>query len=189
MLAPTRAWDADRAMQRQPITEIARRRAVAPRDLAKRKQDEAAMVEALRASLRGEAIDREDAGYDEARAVWNGMIDRHPAAIARCVGADDVVEAVRVAREHRPVVSVRGGGHQVAGSAVCDDGLVIDVSAMREVTVDPDSRTARVQAGARWADVDRATQAFGLATPGGEVSATGVAGLTLGGGLGATMRA
>jgi FAD/FMN-containing dehydrogenase len=109
--------------------------------------------------------------------------------IARCHDAGDVIAAVRVAREHRPVVSVRGGGHQVAGSAVCDDGLVIDLSAMREVRVDPVARTARVAGGARWADVDRATQAHGLGAPGGEVSVTGVAGLTLGGGIGATMRA
>jgi FAD/FMN-containing dehydrogenase len=162
---------------------------MAARDLATRRHHELMMVDALRASLRGDVIGREDPGYDRERAVWNGLIDRHPAAIARCVDADDVIGAVRVAREHRPVVSVRGGGHQVAGSAVCDDGLVIDLSAMREVTVDPEARTAHVQAGARWADVDRATQAFGLATPGGEVSVTGVAGLTLGGGIGATMRA
>jgi FAD/FMN-containing dehydrogenase len=148
-----------------------------------------ALIEALRSSLRGDVIDREHPAYDEARRVWNGLIDRRPAAIARCAGADDVVAAVRVAREHRPLVSVRGGGHQVAGSAVCDDGFVIDLSAMRDVSVDPDARIARVAGGAKWADVDRATQAFGLATPGGEVSATGVAGLTLGGGIGATMRA
>jgi FAD/FMN-containing dehydrogenase len=147
------------------------------------------MVDALRESLRGKVIDREDDAYDEARAVWNGLIDRHPAAIAGCADADDVVAAVRVASEHRPPVSVRGGGHQVAGSAVCSDGLVIDLSGMRQVAVDPEARVARVAAGARWADVDRATQAFGLATPGGEVSVTGVAGLTLGGGIGATMRA
>jgi FAD/FMN-containing dehydrogenase len=108
--------------------------------------------------------------------------------IARCVDADDVVWAVRVARELRPVLSIRGGGHQVAGSAVCDDGLVIDLSAMKAVEVDPATRTARVQAGATWRDVDTATQEFSLATTGGEVSATGVAGLTLGGGLGVMMR-
>jgi FAD/FMN-containing dehydrogenase len=139
--------------------------------------------------VRGEVIDRSHPAYDEVRAVWNGLIDRHPAAIAYCRDADDVIAAVRVSREHRSAISVRGGGHQVAGSAVCDDGLVIDLSAMRDVEVDPEARTARVQGGARWADVDGATQAFGLATPGGEVSVTGVAGLTLGGGIGATMRA
>ena len=159
------------------------------RERVGRGEREAALVEALRSSLRGGVIDRDHPAYDEARAVWNGLIDRRPAAIARCAGVDDVVAAVRVAREHRPVVSIRGGGHQVAGSAICDHGLVIDLSAMREVSVDPDARLARVAGGARWTDVDRATQAFGLATPGGEVSVTGVAGLTLGGGIGVTMRA
>ncbi len=146
------------------------------------------MVDELRRSLRGEVIDRDHVGYDGARRVWNGLIDRHPAVIARCADVADVVEAVRVARRFRPVVSIRGGGHQVAGSGVCDDGLVIDLSAMPAVQVDTTNRTARVQAGARWADVDRATQVHGLATTGGEVSATGVAGLTLGGGLGVMMR-
>ena len=139
--------------------------------------------------MRGEVIDRDHADYDEARRVWNGLIDRHPAVIARCADVADVVEAVRVARDHRPVTSIRGGGHQVAGSAVCDDGLVIDLSAMRAVHVNATARTAHVQAGATWGEVDRATQVHGLATPGGEVSVTGVAGLTLGGGLGVMMRA
>lgn len=155
---------------------------------AEAKRDEKSLVDALRASLRGDVIDRSDSGYDEARRVWNGLVNRHPAVIARCADTADVVSAVGLAGEHRPLVSVRGGGHQVAGSAVCDDGLVIDLSAMREVRVDPDDRTARVEAGATWAEVDRATQRLGLATPGGEVSDTGVAGLTLGGGLGYMMR-
>ena len=146
------------------------------------------LAEALRAALRGEIIDPAHPDYDGARRVWNGLIDRHPAVIARCVDVDDVVQTVRLAREQRPVLTIRGGGHQVAGSAVCDDGLVIDLSAMNAVEVDPAARTARVQAGATWGDVDRATQEFGLATTGGEVSATGVAGLTLGGGLGVMMR-
>jgi FAD/FMN-containing dehydrogenase len=150
---------------------------------------ENAIVEALRTMLRGEVIDRTHPAYNNARRVWNGLIDRFPAVIARCTGTADVVEAVRVARKHRPLVSIRGGGHQVAGSAVCDDGLVIDLSEMRAVHVDPVAHTVRVQAGATWADVDRETQLFGLVTPGGEVSQTGVAGLTLGGGLGALMRA
>jgi FAD/FMN-containing dehydrogenase len=148
-----------------------------------------ALVEGLRASLRGEVIDPAHPAYDRARRVWNGLIDRHPGAVARCAEVEDVVQAVRVAREQWPVVSIRGGGHQVAGSAVCDAGLVIDLSGMKAVEVDADARTARVQAGATWAEVDRATQEFGLATTGGEVSATGVAGLTLGGGLGVMMRA
>lgn len=148
-----------------------------------------AITDALRAGLRGDVIDKSHRGYDEARQVWNGLIDRHPAVIARCADTADVVEAVRVARRHRPTVSIRGGGHQVAGTAVCDDGLVIDLSPMRAVHVDPVARTARVQAGATWGEVDRATQLFGLAVPGGEVSQTGVAGLTLGGGMGGLQRA
>ncbi len=149
---------------------------------------ERALVEALRGCLRGAVVGRGDLTYDEARRVWNGLVDRYPAVIARCADVADVVEAVRVAREHRPVVSIRGGGHQVAGSAVCDDGLVIDLSAMRSVQVNPTARTAHVQAGATWGEVDQTTQLHGLATPGGEVSVTGVAGLTLGGGLGVMMR-
>jgi FAD/FMN-containing dehydrogenase len=150
---------------------------------------EKAVAEALPTSVRGAVIDRGHPGYDEARRVWNGLIDRRPAVIARCADTADVVEAVRVARAHRPVVSVRGGGHQVAGSAVCDDGMVIDLSAMRGVHVNPLARTVRAQAGATWADVDRATQLFGLVTPGGEVSQTGIAGFTLGGGMGVLQRA
>lgn len=150
---------------------------------------EAALTDALRGAMRGEVVDRRSPGYDGARRVWNGLVDRRPAVIARCADVADVVEAVRAARRHRPVVSIRGGGHQVAGSAVCDDGLVIDLSALAGVHVDPAARTARVGAGATWGDVDRATQVHGLATTGGEVSATGVAGLTLGGGLGVMMRA
>lgn len=147
------------------------------------------LVDELRATFTGEVVTPSDPGYDQARQVWNGIIDRRPAVIARCSGTDDVVTAVRLAARHRPEVSVRGGGHQVAGSAVCDDGLVIDLSPMRAVKVDAAARTARVQGGARWADVDRATQRHGLATPGGEVSQTGVAGYTLGGGLGLLQRA
>ncbi|CAL9661807.1 Mitomycin radical oxidase [Streptomyces sp. enrichment culture] len=149
---------------------------------------EQAMADGLRSSLRGEVIDRGHPGYDEARTVWNGLVDRRPALIARCTGTADVVEAVRVAREHRPVVSIRGGGHQVAGSAVCDDGLVIDLSRMKGVHVDPAARTARAQAGVTWGELDRETQLHRLATPGGEISATGIAGLTLGGGFGFVMR-
>ncbi|MGR6974838.1 FAD-binding oxidoreductase [Streptomyces cynarae] len=146
------------------------------------------LADQLRSSLRGEVIDRGHPGYDEARAVWNGLIDRRPALIARCSGTADVVETLRIARRHRPVVSIRGGGHQVAGSAVCDDGLVIDLSRMKGVHVDPAAGTARAQAGVTWGELDRETQLFGLATPGGEISATGIAGLTLGGGLGFVMR-
>lgn len=146
------------------------------------------MIDELQRSLRGEVITADHAGYEGARRVWNGLVDRYPAAIARCADVADVVEAVQIARRFHPPLSIRSGGHQVAGSGVCDDGLVIDLSPMNSVQVDAGNRTARVQAGARWADVDRATQIHGLATTGGEVSATGVAGLTLGGGLGVMMR-
>jgi FAD/FMN-containing dehydrogenase len=150
--------------------------------------DEAALVNALRSVLRGPVIARNHEEYDTARRVWNGIIDRRPAVIARCLDTADVAAAVRVARELRPEVSIRGGGHQIAGSAVCDDGLVIDLSLMRNVEVDASSRVARAQGGATWGEVDGATQPFGLATPGGEVSTTGVAGFTLGGGMGLVMR-
>ncbi|MGC0252484.1 FAD-binding oxidoreductase [Pseudactinotalea sp. Z1748] len=145
-------------------------------------------VEELRTALDGTVITPGDTAYEQARAVWNGVIDRRPGVIARCSGVADVVTAVEVARRHAIEVAIRGGGHQVAGSAVCEDGLVIDLSEMNAVDVDPDARTARVQGGALWRDVDRATQHFGLATTGGEVSATGVGGLTLGGGMGLLQR-
>jgi FAD/FMN-containing dehydrogenase len=134
--------------------------------------------------LRGELIQPGDAAYDEARRVFNGMIDRHPRLIARCADVADVISAVNLAREQGLPLSVRGGGHNVAGSSVNDEGLVIDLSRMREVRVDPTRRTARVGGGATWADLDHAGHAFGLATPGGQVSSTGVGGLTLGGGIG-----
>jgi FAD/FMN-containing dehydrogenase len=152
------------------------------------RETERALVTALRSRLRGEVIDREHSSYDDARRVWNGLIDRHPAVIARCADTADVVETVRVAREQRPLVSIRGGGHQVAGSAVCDDGLVIDLSRMKVVRVDPAVRTVRAQGGVTWGELDRATQALALATTGGEVSTTGIAGFTLGGGMGLLMR-
>jgi FAD/FMN-containing dehydrogenase len=138
--------------------------------------------------FRGRLISADDADYDIARAVWNGAIDRHPRLIARCVGTADVVAAVRFARDHDLEIAIRGGGHNVAGTAVCDDGIVIDLSAMRAVRVDPADRRAWVQGGALWGDVDHETQAHGLATTGGIVSHTGVAGLTLGGGVGWLMR-
>ena len=138
--------------------------------------------------LTGTVIRRGDAGYEAARKVWNGMVDRSPAIIVRCQSTSDVVSAVDFARDHGLLVAVRGGGHSAAGLASCDDGIVIDLSAMRAVTVDPGQRIARVQGGARWSDVDAATHAHGLATTGGLVSSTGVGGLTLGGGLGWLMR-
>jgi FAD/FMN-containing dehydrogenase len=143
-----------------------------------------AAVEAFQAGLHGPLLRPEDPGYDEARAVRNGLIDRRPALIVRCSGPADVVEAITFARERGLLVSVRGGGHNVAGNAVNDGGLVIDLSAMRGVWVDPEARTVRVQGGATWGDVDRETQLYGLATPGGVISTTGVAGLTLHGGWG-----
>jgi FAD/FMN-containing dehydrogenase len=141
----------------------------------------------LTESLRGELLLPSSPGYDAARRIWNGAVDRHPACIARCTGVADVVAAVRFAREHDLEIAVRGGGHNVAGTALCD-GMVIDLSAMRAVWVDPVGRTARVQGGALWGDVDHETQAQGLATTGGIVGHTGVAGLTLGGGIGFLMR-
>jgi FAD/FMN-containing dehydrogenase len=138
--------------------------------------------------FRGQLISAGHGDYDIARAVWNGAIDRRPRLIARCLGTADVVAAVRCARDYDLDIAIRGGGHNVAGTAVCDDGIVIDLSAMRGVRVDPADRRAWVQGGALWGDVDHETQAYGLATTGGIVSHTGVAGLTLGGGLGWLMR-
>lgn len=145
---------------------------------------DAERIEQFEAGFHGALISPDDTEYDDARAVWNGMIDRYPALVARCRGVADVISAVNFARANDLPVAVRGGGHNVAGSAVCDDGLVIDCSEMIGVRVDPDERTAWVQAGATWADLDHETQEFGLATPGGVVSDTGIAGLTLGGGIG-----
>lgn len=141
-------------------------------------------IEALNTALGGHLIRPHDPQYDRARQVWNGMIDRRPALIARCRGTADVLTAVRFAREHGLPISVRGGGHNVAGTAVGDDAMAIDLSPMRGVVVDADKRLARVQGGALLQDVDRETQVHGLATPMGVVSQTGVAGLCLSGGLG-----
>ena len=138
--------------------------------------------------FRGELVAAEHAGYDDARAVWNGTVDRRPRLIARCTGAADVAAAVRFARDRDLEIAVRGGGHNVAGIAMCDGGIVIDLSAMRAVSVDPAERIAQVQGGALWGDVDHETQAHGLATPGGIVSHTGVGGVSLGGGIGWLMR-
>jgi FAD/FMN-containing dehydrogenase len=142
----------------------------------------------LRSRFRGALLRPGEEGYDEARRVWNGAIDRRPALIARCAGADDVAEAVRHAREHDLLVAVRGGGHAVAGHAVCDGGMVIDLSLMQRISVDPQARVARAAGGVLWSAFDRATQAHGLATTGGIISHTGIGGLTLGGGLGHLMR-
>lgn len=141
-------------------------------------------VEALTAKMQGELIRPEDATYDLARKVWNGMIDRYPALIARCASVADVQMALAFARDHCLPLAVRGGGHNVAGHATCDDGLVIDLEPLNEVTVEAEARLVHVGGGATWAMADAATQPYGLATPGGVVSDTGVAGLTLGGGFG-----
>jgi FAD/FMN-containing dehydrogenase len=141
-------------------------------------------VEQLRSGLRGTLLAPGAPGYDESRTIWNAMIDRRPALIARCTSAADVAAAVRFARDHDLLLAVRGGGHNIAGNAVCEGGLMIDLSPMKAVRVDPDNRTARVEGGATLADFDREAQAFGLATPLGINSTTGVAGLTLGGGFG-----
>ncbi len=145
---------------------------------------EAAAVEAFADALRGPLLRPGEDGYDRARVVWNGMIDRQPALIARCAGVADVIAAVRFARTHRLLVSVKGGGHNITGNAVCNGGLMIDLSPMKGMWVDPVKRVARAQAGLTWGEFNRETQAFGLATTGGVVSTTGIAGLTLGGGLG-----
>ena len=144
----------------------------------------AAVVERFGSGLRGELLRPGDSAYEEARKVWNGLIDKRPALIARCAGVGDVVDSVNFARENDLLVAVRGGGHNVAGNGVCDGGLVIDLSPMKSVRVDPERRTVRAEGGARLADLDRETQVFGLATPMGVVSETGIAGLTLGGGIG-----
>ena len=142
------------------------------------------IIENLKASIRGSLLTSESAQYNEARSVWNAMIDKHPALIVRCAGAADVIRAVRISGEHKLLLSVRGGGHNIAGSAVCDGGLMIDLSPMKSVRVDAKGMTARVEPGATLGDFDREAQAFALATPVGINSTTGVAGLTLGGGFG-----
>ena len=141
-------------------------------------------VEELATALSGSLLQPGDPDFDEARLVWNGIHDRHPALIARCATADDVVAAVNFAREAGIPVAVRGGGHSAPGYGTCDDGIVIDLSPMKGITVDPDTRTARAEAGLTWAEFDAATQEHGLAVTGGRFSTTGIAGLTLGSGSG-----
>ena len=142
----------------------------------------------LRGALRGAVLLRGEPGYDTARSIWNAMIDRHPTLIVQALGAADVIQTINFAREHGLVLAVRGGGHNIAGNAVCEGGIMLDLSRMRSVHVDPTARRARVEAGALLSDVDKETQAFGLTVPVGINSTTGVAGLTLGGGFGWTSR-
>jgi hypothetical protein len=149
--------------------------------------DEAA-VQGFIAGVRGKVMRPGEEGFDAARKVWNGMIDRTPALIARAAGAADVISAVNFARDYGLPLAVRGGGHSAAGSGVSDRGLTLDLSSMKDIRVDPVRRTVRAEPGLTWAEFDRETQAFGLATTGGVVSTTGIAGLTLGGGLGWLMR-
>ncbi|MGH9011635.1 MAG: FAD-binding oxidoreductase [Acidimicrobiia bacterium] len=141
-------------------------------------------IAALGETLRGRLLTADDGEYGDARQIWNGMIDRRPSLIARCIDTADVMHSVHFAREHGLLVSVKGGGHNVAGKAVCDGAFMLDLSLMNRVRVDQRGSTARAQGGAKWTDFDRETQAFGLATTGGTLSDTGIAGLTLGGGLG-----
>jgi len=145
---------------------------------------EESVIAGLQASLRGDLIQSDDESYETAREVYNAMIDKRPALIARCADVADVISAVNFAREQGLTLAIRGGGHNGAGLGTCDDGLVIDLSSMRGIRVDLVDRTVRVEGGATWGDVDHATHAFGLATPSGIISTTGVGGLTLGGGLG-----
>src|SRR2546430_1772446 len=148
----------------------------------------ATALEQFKAQVRGTLLCPGDADYDSARSIHNGMIDRRPALIVRCAGVADVITAVTFARHHSLVVAVRGGGHGVPGFAVCDGGVMIDLSRMNSVRVDPVARTARAEGGGTWGDFDHETQAFGLATTGGIARPTGIAGLTLGGGHGYLMR-
>src|SRR5215472_11424204 len=144
----------------------------------------AATIANFGASLRGQVIEPQDQGYDEARALYNGMIDKRPRVIARCADVADVISAVNFGRENNLLIAVRGGGHNGPGLGSCDDGLVIDLSAMKSVRTDPKTRTVRVGPGCTTGDVDHATHPYGLAVPTGTVSSTGIAGLTLGGGIG-----
>ncbi|HKC74816.1 MAG TPA: FAD-binding oxidoreductase [Chloroflexota bacterium] len=145
---------------------------------------EKATVQDLRSRMRGAVIQPGDPGYEPARRVYNAMIDRHPALITHCADVADVISAVNFARQHQLTLAVRGGGHNGAGLGTCDGGLVIDLSRMKGIRVDPTKRTVRVEGGCTWGDVDHATHPFGLATPSGFISSTGVGGLTLGGGIG-----
>jgi FAD/FMN-containing dehydrogenase len=145
---------------------------------------QAEKIEKLKNGFQGEVILPCDGAYDAARKIWNAMIDKRPAVIARCAATPDVIRAVSFARDNGLLLAVRGGGHNIAGNAICDDGLVIDLSKMKAARVDPAGRRVTIEGGATLADLDAATQAHGLATPVGINSTTGIAGLTLGGGFG-----
>src|SRR6187397_887027 len=138
----------------------------------------------LKRDLRGKLIQPGDADYDEAREVYNGMIDKKPRLIARCADVADVIQCVNFGRDNHLLVSIRGGGHNAGGLGICDDGLVIDLASIKYTRVDPAARTVTAGGGCVWGDVDHATHAFGFATPSGIISTTGVGGLTLGGGVG-----
>jgi FAD/FMN-containing dehydrogenase len=146
-------------------------------------------IDQFRLKLKGELLDASSSNYDEVRSIWNAMHNHKPALLARCTGVADVMAVVEFARTHQLLLAVRGGGHNAAGHAICEGGLVLDLSLMRGVWVDPAAKIARAQGGATWGDLDRETQQFGLATPGGVVSTTGIGGLTLGGGIGWIRRA
>lgn len=150
---------------------------------------DSAVMDEFAASLRGELVTQEHPQYDTRRKIWNGMVDRRPALIACCTGTADVITCVKFARQHNLLISIKSGGHNIAGSALVDGGLTIDLSAMKGITVDPEKRTAEVQSGALLGDVDHETQCFGLAVPTGINSTTGIAGLALGGGYGWLSRA
>src|SRR3954471_6926020 len=143
-----------------------------------------AAIEQLRAGFRGAIIRPADAAYEDARKIWNGMIDRRPGLIVRPSGVSDVIDAVNFARDQKLLVAIRGGSHSAAGHAMCDGGIVIDLGGLKGVRIDRRRRTAHAQGGLLWKDFDHETQAIGLATTGGTVSNTGIGGLTLGGGLG-----
>ena len=144
----------------------------------------AGIADALEGVFQGQVIRPQDAGYEDARRIWNASIDRRPAIIVRPIGVADVIAAVKIARERDLLVAVRGGTHSIAGYSTCDDGMVIDLSGMKGIRVDPQRRRAYVEPGVVWQELDRETQAFGLAVTGGLISSTGVAGFTLGGGVG-----
>jgi FAD/FMN-containing dehydrogenase len=161
---------------------------MAPSLTASAKPLDATTVEVFAATLRGPLIQPGDPGYDAARTVWNALIDRHPALIVRCAGAADVIAGVTFAREHDLLLAIKGGGHNIAGTAVCDNGLLLDLSSMKGLRIDPLRSTARAEPGVLWGELDAEAQAFGLATIGVDVSSVGIAGLTLGGGFGWRVR-